>query len=277
VAVAGLLYATDGLYHEQRRKYFVLAGLFLGLVFITRPVNILVAIVPLFWQVYNWTSLRERLRFWVMQWKNVLLAIASFFVVASLQLGYWKYTTGQWLYYSYQGERFNFMRPHVWEGLFSYQKGWLLYTPMVLVAFLALLYYWFKDRRTATTLIIFFVVMIYVVFCWEGWWYGGGFSARALIETLPLLSVPLAFIVSLVYQGRALLKQVSFSAVIAFLIVLNMFQSYQYAIGTIHYMMMNEAFYWRVFGKVKATSEDYKLLKTDEEFAKQSAECFKKD
>jgi hypothetical protein len=42
-------------------------------------------------------------------------------------------------------------------------------------------------------------------------------------------------------------------------------------------MMMNEAFYWRVFGKVKATSEDYKLLKTDEEFAKQSAECFKKD
>ena len=33
---------------------------------------------------------------------------------------------------------------------------------------------------------------LYGIFCWYQWWYGGGFGSRPLVDTLPLLALPIA-------------------------------------------------------------------------------------
>ena len=47
----------------------------------------------------------------------------------------WKWQTGSWVVYSYKDEGFDFMHPHFWEFLFSFQKGWLLWSPIIGIAF----------------------------------------------------------------------------------------------------------------------------------------------
>ncbi len=196
-------------------------------------------------------------------------------MVAMIQLGYWKYSTGQWFYYSYKGERFNFKRPHVVEGLFSYQKGWFIYTPIAFLAILGLLYMWYKKSKLAPGILFFYALTIYVVFCWQEWWYGGGFGARALVETLPFLAISLAYMADGVFKReKGMALKAAFSIVTGFLVLLNLFQTFQYSKGTIHYVKMNRTYYWKVFGKIKPTAEEYKTMMTDDECNKEKEDCF---
>ena len=237
------------------------------MVLITRPVNIAVAVIPIFWEVYNRQTLVDRFKFLGSRIRDVSFAFILLLLVSSIQMAYWKYTTGNWIHYSYEEEGFDFLRPHIYMGLFSYQKGWFLYTPIALIAILSLLYMWFKDKKNVPVLFAFFTLMVYIVFSWRQWWYGGGFSARALIETLPVLALPLAVLVQGVFSGKlGLLKKISFSVVMLFFVVLNLFQTYQYSYSTVHYVRMTEKYYWRVFGKVKASGEDLQFLMTDKEY-----------
>ncbi len=48
-AVCGVLYFTDALYSRKNKGSFYWLAVFLGLVFIIRPVNILVVVIPLLW------------------------------------------------------------------------------------------------------------------------------------------------------------------------------------------------------------------------------------
>ena len=126
----------------------------------------------------------------------------------------------------------------------------------------------------APSILIFFVLIVYIVFSWYQWWYGGGFSCRPLVETMPVAAFPLAFLANSIFYGRkGLIKKISFGVIMIFLIVLNLFQTYQYSIGTIFFEYTNRAYYWRVFGKVRATDEDRKLMMSQEEGRKQREEA----
>jgi len=64
-------------------------------------------------------------------------------------------------------------------------------------------------------------------------------------------------------MGLSLRKKIArcaLAAVLLFFVWLNLFQTYQYTFGTIHYSEMNGPYYWRIFGKVMASDEDWKLL-----------------
>lgn len=272
---AWVLYLTQRVFNEHRSGAILWMGIALGLVVITRPVNILVVLVPLLWQVCDRRTIVERVQFLVGQYRQVLVSLFLFLLVTLIQTGYWKYTTGHWIHYSYKGERFNFLRPHVWEGLFSYKKGWFVYTPIAFVAFIGLIFFWIRERKKAPGIVVFFAVMIYVVFCWEQWWYGGGFSARALLETLPVAAYPLAVLVQYVLGLRNTVVKTGFVTVMLLLVALNLFQSYQSSICILDGGRMTKAYYWRVFGKVEVNDDDHRLMQTEEAFYKQWDDCVK--
>jgi hypothetical protein len=275
VAVSGLIYFTDALYRQPKSRYFYMSGFFLGLITITRPVNIVAVIIPVLWQVYNKQSFGERLSFFRLRIKDIAISIVCFLLVSFIQMWYWKYTSGNWIHYSYEGESFNFLRPHIMDGLFSYQKGWLIYTPVALVAIIGLIYMLGKKNKTAPALFLYLCVMVYIVYSWREWWYGGGFSARAMMESLPVLSLPLAFLIQYIYTCRGIIKKVSFTFILSFFIILNLFQTYQYSTGILNCVYMTRAYYWRIFAKTKVTTEDVKLLKTPEELGHQREDCMK--
>ena len=50
------------------------------------------------------------------------------------QMVYWKLHTGNLLFYTYGEEKFFWNDPKVLEGLFSFRKGWLVYSPLMLLS-----------------------------------------------------------------------------------------------------------------------------------------------
>ncbi len=264
---AAILYYTHKLYSNTHQRHFFMIGILLGMVIIIRPVNIIIAVLPLFWAVHNISSLRQRLHFFSQNLAPIAISFLLYFAVASLQMAYWYHTTGHFIHYSYTGEGFNFLQPHIGKGLWGFRKGWFIYTPIAFIALCGLYFLWKQNKKTAPAIIVYLAVMIYVVFSWQCWWYGGGFSARALIETLPIVAFPLAHLCHQVYTTPTyLLTKVSFSILLVFCVTLNLFQTYQHSFNTIHCDRMTRTYYFRTFGKIMATDEDLKYLMTDKQF-----------
>jgi hypothetical protein len=163
----------------------------------------------------------------------------------SFQLILWKWKTGQFFYFSYQGEGFDFSNPHVWECLVGFRKGWLVYTPIMLFGILGL---FIRDKALKPfmpAIPIILIVLFYVLSSWWCWWYGGSFGFRPMVEWYALLAIPFAALVNKIGG----IKRRIFGVFIGLLILLNMFQTHQYNYQTIHWDAMTWPAYKKVFLK----------------------------
>lgn len=266
----GLLFATDRLYRLQHVKYFYLLAILLGLITITRPINIIVAIIPLLWCVNNLDTLKERISFWGRYIRNIVFSIIIFTAILFIQLSYWKYVTGHWVYFSYQGEGFDFLHPKLWKGLFSWRKGWFVYTPIALAGVAGLAALWRKDKTIVPVTVLFLTVMVYAVFSWKNWYYGGSFGCRPLIETLAIISIPLAALIERAVRLQNTALKLSFFTVLFFLVLLNMFQTFQHSKNIIHFDRMTKVYYWKVFGTTKYNPELQQYLMDLEEYQREN-------
>ncbi len=258
--VASSLYLVERLrVNPNQIRYFILFGLCSGLMILIRPIDILLVMIPFCWLILS----SHTLQFWWIRKGYFLLAAVFAFLVQVPQLLYWKYITGNYWIYSYQEEGFDFLNPHILDGLFSYGKGWFVYTPIALVGVLALLISlgYRKFKIYSGTVLIVLAVYIYIVFSWYMWYYGGSFGSRVMINFLPFLAIPLALLVSACRKIGWKYSSVM-ALLLSFFIFLNMFQTWQYSHGIIHYSDMNKEYYWRVFLQTKASATDKELLET---------------
>ncbi len=255
---AAVLYLTESWYRQGKLKYVLLLGLAMGFVVITRPSNTVIAIIPLLWPQDEHTS---KVAFLKRQPSGIFTALLLFVSVLFIQMAYWKYATGQWVYYSYTDEGFDFLHPKIWKGLFSYRKGWFVYTPLALLLCIGLWPLYLRSKALFVPVATFIVLNIYIVFSWKIWHYGGCFSCRPMVESLAVLALPACALVQNVSLARNTLVRIAATAIAGFLIVLNVFQTYQYSRGVIHFDRMTRDYYWRVFGKLKVSEADRQLLR----------------
>lgn len=259
-----LMLFTDKLYRTEHKRYFALLGFIMGLIAITRSSDMLVVLIPLLWGVHNKTTLLSRVQFAQRRLGWIAVALVCFMAIAMLQLGYWKYITGHWVYNNYPNEGFVWLQPELIEGLLGFRKGWFIYTPLAVVALCGIYTMRGSLRAYMPVVALFMLLNIYIVFCWWNWWYGGGFSARALIESWAILAMPLAALVHCVAtQANKTVKVATFS-VLGIIVALNLFQCYQYSKNIIHWDKMTAKYYFKVFLKTKATEEDKQLLMSEE-------------
>jgi hypothetical protein len=221
----------------------ILLGLTTGLIILVRPSNgIIVLLIPL-WEVGSVQQLKERIHFLLHSWKKILI-IALFAVLMMVpQFSYWKFVSGHWMNYTYNNEGFFFNNPQFIRGLFSYRKGWLVYTPVMVFAILGFYHLYKKRRGLFWPVIVFTLVNMYIVFSWWSWWYGGGFGQRALIESYTLLALPMTAFISWALEKKWMLS-LPFYLLAGWFIFLNIFQTRQYYWGSIHWEGMTRAAYW---------------------------------
>ncbi|MCB0700665.1 MAG: hypothetical protein H6551_12340 [Chitinophagales bacterium] len=263
-----VLYFTDSLYRTGKNKYLYLLAMMLGLVVITRVSNIVVTFVPLLWGVYNLATFKERLTFYSQKRLHIVLGVILFLGVIMLQIGYWKYTTGYWIYDTYPDEGFIWSQPRIWRGLFGFQKGWFIYTPLAFVAVVGLLALRKQYKQFVLPIVLFLIVNIYIVFSWWNWWYGGGFGARSLIETLAIMSFPLA--AAFAYVSKKNKPVIVAAGVILLLLVsLNILQSYQRHKGVLHYERMSFKAYTKLFFETTYKPEFEEYYMPNSEFYKE--------
>jgi hypothetical protein len=92
----------------------------------------------------------------------------------------------------------------------------------------------------------FTAVNIYVLSCWWAWWFGGGFGCRGYIDSFAVMAIGLAAFVDFVAAKQRWIR-VFFSVLIGFFVFLNLFQTYQYYKGYLHYVAMSKASYFAAF------------------------------
>lgn len=252
--VACLLYLTIKWHDSPTLKRAIIIGLIGGLIVLIRPVNILIFLFPLFLNVTSISTFKEKIQFFVSKWRHIVLIGFFAFLVILPQLMYWKYITGSWIFNSYVGERFYFGNPHLLEGLFSYRKGWLLYTPIMLFAIFGIFTFIKRHKQLLLPIMLFFAINTYVLYSWWSWWYGGGFGSRPMIDTYALMAIPLAGFFNWVMAKKVWVKGLYFTILIS-LVSLNLVQTLQKRRAIIHWDSMSKKAYWNVFLTLNMTQE----------------------
>lgn len=237
----------------------LIIGIVFGLIVLIRPVNGIVVLFFAFYGVTSLKTLKYKLLLIAKHPSLILLITVAAFSVTIPQLLFWKFNTGDWIFYSYGKERFFFGNPQIVAGLFSYRKGWLLYTPVMVFTLLGL----FALRGTLSVfrfpLIIMLALFIYVVYSWWCWWYGGSFGSRPMIDIYAMLSLPLASLIATAGQGSRMHRNVLLG-IFFLLMLLNFFQTYQYKKGMLHFDSMSKEAYWFNFGRLYTDSYYFELL-----------------
>lgn len=253
------IWLTIRVYEAPVWRNFVLLGLTLGLITLIRPTNALLGLIPVLYGVTNAQTLRERMQWAANHWPKI--AVAAVLIVAVLfpQLLLWKITTGSWLFSSYGNESFHFDNPQILNGLFSYRKGWYVYTPLMLFATIGIAGLYRYARAWLLPVALYTVLNVYIALSWWSWWYGGGFGLRAFVDFYPLMALGLASFIAYLLSGRWPAKAF-LGLVLTGTMVLNQMQTFQYRHMYIHWDSMTQAVYWDVFGRFDISGEEMQYI-----------------
>ncbi|NQX91128.1 MAG: hypothetical protein HRT74_03150 [Flavobacteriales bacterium] len=224
-------------------------SLLIGLGTLIRPTAIVAVLIPLLWGVGTKNSLAYQL--FKHSWKGILRGFLPAFLIISLQLIYWKVVTNKWLFYSYNnaGEGLDLLSPYIFNVLFSYRKGWLLYTPLMIFAICGLAPFLRSKKPYKWSVFTVLIIQFYLAASWTNWWYAESFSQRSLIELYALWLIPLGMMLQIIWKSRLLRPVVSL--LLIGIVCLNLFQSWQTASFILHPSRTTKGYYWEVFGQTK--------------------------
>jgi hypothetical protein len=259
-----LLLQTIKWHKTPNYRSAIAIGLMVGLITLIRPNELVVILIPLLWGITGFNkTIIEKLKLVLSKFSHVIVLAIAVIVGGYLQLFYWKHVTGNWLYYSYQdpGVGFDFKSPHTLDFLFSFRKGWFIYTPLMFLSILGFYFLWIKNRAMFWGFLAYFIINLYIVSSWSVWWYAGGsYSSRSLVSAYGLLLIPMGYLFQVAYEKRKILFQWLFMPMIGLFFVLNLFQTWQFNTGILHGERVTRAYYFRIFGKTSITDEDRKLM-----------------
>ncbi|MFT6742612.1 MAG: hypothetical protein ACJAVF_004133, partial [Paraglaciecola sp.] len=247
---AFLMYGTMRFYELPKLRFALLIGLSAGMITLIRPVEIFCLFIPLF---YGIKSLATRFQFVLSHWKLYLSAVFIYAIPGLFQMLYWKTVSGNWLFYSYGNESFDFLHPQIWNGLTSFQNGWLIYTPIMVFA-LAGIAFLYKKSAWFWPIILFLPIHIYIAYSWWCWYYINGFGSRPMVETYALLFIPLGYSF-IQFQKRKWSKYLLLTLILG-LSILNIFQTYQFTKGVMWSETSSKAYYVSTFGKTSLNYQD---------------------
>ncbi len=254
-------------HHTQKNKHLYYFCFIAGLISLIRPTEILVMFVPLLYKVTSLTALKERfILIKNLKWK-LLLCIFIFMIPIIPQMIFWKIQTGQLLYFSYgSDESFFFTDPQIYNVLFSWRKGWFIYTPLMLIAIIGLGFMFKKWKEMFIPISAYMIINIYLISCWWDWGFGGSFGMRALVQSYAFLALALAFIINYIFSISKLGIRVpttiiTFAAII-FFTVTNVFQTWLTKNYLFHWDGMTKEALEFTFYKTDYTLEERNHLET---------------
>lgn len=257
-----VLYLVDGWKAIISWKSTLLVGLLIGLITMCRPNEGLIVLIPLLWKLNplkGFTTFKACFRIHF----PPLLGLGAGMLLGGLaQMVYWKFASGHWLFYSYQDNAvgFDFTRPHTLDFLFSYRKGWYLYTPLMLLATIGFVSLYRRKRELFWPFFLFFILNLYVVSSWSCWWYAGGsYSSRSMVSTYLMMAFPLGYLLQDI-RARWKGMKIPVALLLALLTLLNLFQFWQFRNGILDGERMTKAYYWKVFGRTSVPKGARDLL-----------------
>lgn len=259
---AAVLLLTIKWHQRYSWKYSIALAVVTGIMILTRPTEVVCLLIPFFWNVSSIKTLKLKLELY----KKYVLQIVVFgiilLLIGSFQFIYWKIQTGHFFYNSYKidaGVGLDLFSPHTIDFLFSFRKGWFVYTPLAFFFVFGLLLLYKTNKNLTLAFGLFFIANIYLISSWACWWYAGSYSQRPMVSSLPISGILLGYYFVWIKNKAISLKTISYFVIGAFLL-LNLFQTYQFRYYVIDSSRMTKAYYFATFGKLQVDENDRKLL-----------------
>lgn len=241
-----LLWAIQKWLQSKNSIFLGTVGITMSMLVITRPTNAVMLLFLPFLMSLNGITIKElfgnkyiRMKLMI---QHILISAAIIFIPFLL----WKWQSDLWIVYSYNEEGFNFRNPQILNFLFSYEKGWFLWTPVVFLSLLTGIYFFAK--RSFLLVFWFLLPIITIVYILSSWWiwtFGSGFGQRTVIEFLPYILIGLALFIK-----RNNIIKLFYFLLIPFCL-LSIFQGYQIANSILNGGTTTKSEYWDHFLQCK--------------------------
>lgn len=255
-------------HQEQKSYHLILIGCFATFSVLVKPSEVFIFLIPLIWNVYSFKSLQEKLFLLYNNKLTILITAAICLLIISPQLLYWHSMTGHYIYDSYKnpGVGLDIYSPHIYEVLFSYRKGWLLYTPIMIFSLIGFKFLYQNNKKVFFAGFFYFIFSFYIISSWSEWWYGAAFSIRPLVTTYPVLAISFGYFIEFLLARKFIFK-LFISTILILLFLLNQFQWWQYKNKVIEPYRTTKEYYWATFLKTTVTEADKDLLSVYRDFS----------
>lgn len=172
-------------------KYFFLAGLILGWITIVRPPNFMVVLIIPF-LMGSWEATKTLFQqLFTAQARRFLLVMLGFLLPLGYLLAVLHWQTGEWFFWPYSGEGFNWSKPMFWQQLVSFRTGIFLQTPLVLFALIGAVLLVKKKGFAMSFWFLYLLVNAYVIAAWWCWDYASLMGTRPYTEHFFFIMMPL--------------------------------------------------------------------------------------
>lgn len=212
------LYIIDKLINTNFKKaiYIALFGIILSLAFLVRYTNpIFIVLMLLFLDIDSWQALKQRLKS-IFNFKFISITAISFIIILIPQMFYWNYLTGNFLYYSYGNEGFNWLEPKFLEFFFSPNNGAFIYTPLYIIILIYAIIMSIKQEKNGLFIFCIFVIASYIFASWWSWSYGCSLGKRPFVELTPIFGICIASLVDKIIQFKKPIISIIISLILLF-------------------------------------------------------------
>ncbi len=263
-----ILYYTIKWHKKQKLKYLIFIVSSLALIGLVKPSEVIIFLIPLLWSISSIETAKSKLILIFENRKQFIIAFLIALIIISPQVLYWYLKTGLPFYDTYKnpGVGLDFTHPHIYNVLFSFRKGWLVYTPIMIFFLLGFVFLYKKTKGVFLPTVTYFLVTFYIISSWSEWWYGAGFSIRPLIASYPILALGFGFLIEYIWTKNRFVK-ITFFIIIVLLTFLNQFQWWQYKQYIIHPFRTTKDSYMAVFLKTSITKQQQELFSIERDFS----------
>ncbi|MDP1623996.1 MAG: hypothetical protein Q8M08_16855 [Bacteroidales bacterium] len=223
--ITGFALTIFKLFHEYQPKWFVKSLLLFTLIFLIRPTNLVILLLVPF-IAGNREVLFKAIRQVIPDKKTLVRGSVQAALLLAVPVILWYLQTGKPFVYTYGDEKLNLFQPHMLNILFSFNRGWFIYTPIAFISIFGFAGLFAQNRNRFYWLMGFLVLFIYVASCWWVWYYASKCGQRVFIDIYVVVALLLVFLFK--YVKTRTMKRL-FSAILVLLISLNLLQFYQHA------------------------------------------------
>ena len=202
------IYLLDKFIKKPNIANSIFCGLTFGLAILIRPTNIFYSILFLLYGIISLKAFKDRI-LWIS--KHIIyfvVIIVIIFIVFIPQMLYWHTVVGEYIVYAYQysqggPEKFIYWNnPKIGLVLFDVQNGWFIYSPVFFLFLIGLVWMLIKKFENALVILLCFIFIVYANASWWCYTFSCAFGHRAFIEYYPLFSIPIAFLLSKIFNEK---------------------------------------------------------------------------
>ena len=244
-----VVWMTQRWYEKAGWTEAIVAGLAMGCQVFIKPAGVASILVFIFWNAYNKESFQTKWRIFRKHSDQVLLIFILFLSGLFIRLNNPQLFEGTWFCdYITHKRALYLLAPWLWQVLFSIKNGWLIYSPVVLLALPG--FYILSERNKPLFYASFLYSLVFMLLLASSpdVTAPNNFSQARMTEIYAVLFLPLGYFLNWVLEGKWLRKSV-FILIFTMLIFLNLFQTWQYRVKILNPWFTTTEYYKAIFLK----------------------------